>query len=508
MTRNQTYNITNPFPFTRLRVFSFFIGLFLTVHIGAQDFEFSNDLKNAYELVIKLELTKGQALVDKIKINEPNNYLVYHVENYIDFFRCFIDEDEKYFKKIKDNKDFRLDKISNGNEKSPYYKFSQAEILLQWALMRLKFEEYPTALYEINSAIKLLEENEKLFPDFIENKKSLSALHAIVGTIPEKYRNILSWVSSFNGTIEQGYREINEVYSQLNKIKSPFAQEVIVIKSLIELHLKNDSKSAYSTIQSPYLNPTNNPLICFISANVTHRFGKNDAAIDILLSHKPTNTQHPLYYLEYLKGIYKLNRLDKDSDQYIRKYLNYFNGRNYIKEAYQKLAWYEWVINKDSLEYKRNMSYCILKGNDQIDEDKQAFELAKNKTIPNRDLLQVRLLSDGSYLNKAKEFLSSIESNKRSVSENIEFYYRQGRIAQGLNNHSLTEKAYLSCLSLPYDKSLYFQLASSLYLGKSYEDQKNFAKAKTYYSNCLQMDSAQYKTSLQQKAKAGLQRVN
>ena len=52
----------------------------------------------------------------------------------------------------------------------------------------------------------------------------------------------------------------------------------------------------------------------------------------------------------------------------------------FISLSILKLAWYEWVINKDSLEYKRNMSYCILKGNDQIDEDKQAFELAKNKT--------------------------------------------------------------------------------------------------------------------------------
>ena len=92
------------------------------------------------------------------------------------------------------NKDIRLAKISSGDKKSPYYKFCQAEIKLHWALSRLKFEEYFTALKEIKSAHDLLSENSELYPGFILNKKSLSAIHALIGTFPDTYRNLLKHV--------------------------------------------------------------------------------------------------------------------------------------------------------------------------------------------------------------------------------------------------------------------------------------------------------------------------
>ncbi len=475
--------------------------------INAQKFEFDHELKTIYEDITQLNLEKAETSISSYKTDNPSNFLVYHVENYIDFFRCFIDEDYEYFKSIRDRKNERLSKIQEGDKTSPYYNFSQAEILLQWALLRLKFEEYTTALLEMNRAISLLEENDKRFPNFIANKKSLSALHALVGTIPESYKSILSWVSSFNGSIEQGYNEIKEVEEKMAIDEFPFASEVLVIKSLIELHILNRSELAYESSQSEHLDPSQNPLLCFIVANIAHNTGKNDEAIHILESYKPTLSQHPLYYLDYLKGIYKLNRLDTDSDRYIRRFLNYFQGRHYIKEAYQKLAWHAWVIEGDSIEYRRNMTFCLLKGEDLIDEDKQALNLACQRLLPNRTLLKVRLLSDGAYLNEALAELEQLDSSDLKLNHAIEYAYRKARILQNLGRLQEAIDSYQHCLSFSYTEDLYYQIASHFYLGQVYELQQDYKSANFHYNQCLKSKSSQYQRSLHQKAKVGLLRL-
>ena len=501
-------NIFDPISLHRNRVFLLPFLLLIVFTAQGQHFEFTPSLKRAYDKLINLELLDGQVILDSIKIQDPQNKLVYHIENYVDFFTCFIDEDPVYFESIRNRKDARLKQIQSGDQSSPYFLFSQAEILLQWSLVRLKFREYVSALLEMNKAIKLLEENNQKFPDFIANKKSLSALHALIGTIPEKYKNMLSWVSSFNGSIQQGQDEINEVYSKMQSEDFIFKKEVVAIKALIELHLVNDKQLAYQTIQAGDLDPKNNPLICFIVANVSHKAGKNDEAIAIIEAFRPLENQHPLYYLDYLHGIYKLNRLDQDSDQFIRRYLNYFEGQNYIKEAYQKLAWYEWAIHGDALEYRRNMQYCASRGNDLIDEDKQALSLTKVSDLPDRNLLKARLLNDGGYQKDALQLLESMKDETRTEPQEIEYAYRAGRIAQALEKYEEAILFYEKCLVFPFDKSLYYQTAASLYIGQVHESLDRLDLAKYYYESCLSLNPNQYKSSLHQKAKAGLLRLS
>jgi hypothetical protein len=57
---------------------------------------------------------------------------------------------------------------------------------------RLKFEQYPTAAYELVKAYKLLEENQKKFPDFTLNKKGLGLIHALLGAVPKEFNWILN----------------------------------------------------------------------------------------------------------------------------------------------------------------------------------------------------------------------------------------------------------------------------------------------------------------------------
>ena len=82
----------------------------------------------------------------------------------IHFFEVFINEDKERFKVLEKNKEKRIDRIKSGDPKSPFYRFSQAEIHLQWALARSKFNQKFKASRELLNANSLLEENAILYP--------------------------------------------------------------------------------------------------------------------------------------------------------------------------------------------------------------------------------------------------------------------------------------------------------------------------------------------------------
>ena len=126
---------------------------------------------------MQLRLDEARQLIAQVRQDEPNNYVVYFLENYIDFFTIFIGESSEDFKKLKSNKDKRLEMIEKTDRNSPYYLYCKAEINLQWALVRLKFEEYTKAFFEVKSAYADLQDNVVKFPKFAANKKSLGVLH-------------------------------------------------------------------------------------------------------------------------------------------------------------------------------------------------------------------------------------------------------------------------------------------------------------------------------------------
>ena len=53
----------------------------------------------------------------------------------------------------------RIRKLKENDKDSLYYLYSQAEVHLQWAFARLKFEDYIPAAYEFVKAYYLLEKN-------------------------------------------------------------------------------------------------------------------------------------------------------------------------------------------------------------------------------------------------------------------------------------------------------------------------------------------------------------
>lgn len=491
----------------RFLIFAFSIFLSSSQLFAANSYEFTPNVKKAYDCALSLRFQEARSTILLVKLEDPDNLMVYYIENYIDFFTVFINEDEEEFNALEKNKDYRLNRIKQGNIDSPYYLYLQAEIKLQWALARTKFEEYFTAFTEVRSAYKLLTKNQTLYPDFIANKKSLGMLHALVGTVPDSYKWGVKLLGGMDGTIEQGQQEIKEVIDYSRRNDFIFEEETMVLYTFLMLHLKNQDEMAWDIISSGKLSCKDNPLACFALANVAMRTGKNDKAIEIL-QNRPTGGQFiSFHYLDFMLGLAKLYRQDADADYYINRFVSKFKGRNYIKEAYQKLAWYN-LLKGNVSGYYLNIALCRSKGGKTIEADKNALKEAKLGELPDKTLLKARLLFDGGYYQRAYNVLN--KKSKKILQEKkfqLEYTYRLGRITHKLKRLAEAIIYYQKTIDTGRKESYFFACNAALQIGHIYEDLNQSEKAKEYYKLCISLKPDEYRNGLHQKAKAGLNRL-
>jgi len=474
---------------------------------GALYFEYSPLVTEAYEKITSLKLDEGRVLVDSIKKVEPNNLSVYHIENYLDFFRIFINEEANEFERLEENKNKRLRMIRQGPQDSPYYLFCQAEIQLQWAITRLKFEEYFQAFTEVNRSYKQLENNLKLFPSFKGSLKSLGIIHAIVGTIPDNYKWGLKLIGRLDGTIAQGKLELEEAIAYSQDHNFIFEKETIVSYAFLLLHLDNQSDLAWQTIRDAGLDINGSPLACFATANIAMRTGRSTEALEILRQ-RPRGPEYlPFYYLDLLQGYAMLYTLDSGADEYIESYLNNYRGVNLIKDAYQKLAWH-FLVQGNPIAYKNNMRLCQIRGNTLVDSDKSAMKEANKEIIPNPTLLSARLLFDGGNYELAKEMLEAKSVDQYPDEKNrLEYAYRLGRINHAIKNIPEAINNYNYSIAFGINSPYFYACNAALQCGLIYEDLKDYQEAKRYFELCINMDPEDYRTSLHQKAKAGMNRL-
>ncbi|MEE9437795.1 MAG: hypothetical protein V3V14_02265 [Saprospiraceae bacterium] len=478
---------------------------FLSISSFAQGyFEITEDVAEAYRLSSTLQFDLARKKIAEIKISEPDNLLVYHAENYIDFFTIFINEDEDEYNRLEKNKKIRLKKLRTGNKNSPYYLFVEAEINLQWATARGKFGEKFKPLREIYRAYKLLEENQKRFPNFIANKKSLCIIHALGESMP----GLLKTIMGVTGSIELGTSEIKAVIDYSNTNDFVFNDESYAIYAYILFFQNNKREEAYNLLKEANLDHSKSPLLCFLKANIAQKTGRTKEAIKIL-NERPRGDQYfDFPYLDFMYGKFMLYNLNPEAKTYMLKFVEEFNGRHFIKEAYQKLAWYELVTNEDIVSYKKYMELCQTQGYALVDEDKQALKESKEKEIPNMTLLKARLLFDGGYFAKGYNLLIRksylfIESSEYQ----LEFNYRMGRLTHELKSYTDAIKYYKKTIENGKKQDSYMACNSALQVALIYEKQGNIKLAKHYFDQCTDISPKEYKASLHQKAKSGLNRI-
>ena len=474
---------------------------------GNKYFDFNAPAVDLYQKIVSLRLKEARVGLDDYKRNEPDNLIPLFLENYYDFILVLTNDNKAEFNRLVKNMEPRLAKIARGDPKSPYFLYTQAEIHLQWSLLHLRYSAYLSGMSDVKQAYALLEENQRKFPDFIANKKSLGIMHAMVGNIPDDFKWGVRALSGMKGTISQGLKELEDVLQFARKTPYVFEEETQVAYAIVQMYFNNNHKIAWETLKNSKLAHTSNPLAAFAVGLIAMRTGQNDEAIRVLSAAPSGGNFHPFYMPAYLLGLAKLRRLDLDANQWLELFLNNFRGENMQKEGYQKLAWYH-LVNNNPGGYYANMHALKTKGASNNEADKSALMEANSGIMPEQRLLKARLLFDGGYYQRAYDLLKNASNAYQDQHRlHLEYLYRMGRITQNLTKKAEAIQFYQQTIDLGAKDPWYFACNAALQLGIIYENQRAYPDARTAFNRCLNLKTEEYSASLHAQAKAGLERI-
>jgi tetratricopeptide (TPR) repeat protein len=324
--------------------------------------------------------------------------------------------------------------------------------------------------------------------------------------VPERYQWVVR-LFGFRGTVNQGNKELLSAVNQTRTGPYDYLfKECLFYNTFFQINFKHKlDKEIMFEKDLDSLAP-GHILIAYAYGRALMKVGRNDEAIRAFQLQSENPGLYSLSYLNLLLGKAKLNRLDDDANRYLYKYVNNFRGHNYIKEAYQKIAWY-YLIHGNTSQYLLNMKKVINYGDDASDADMQALMEAQGGVPPNVELLKARLLFDGGYYGKAEELLINEDIKLKSKKDSVEYSYRLGRIYHSWRKPEKAIKYYKKAIRDGADLPNYYAANAALHLGMLYESKGNNDLARMYYKMCLDMDFKEYRSSIHQRAKAGLSRV-
>lgn len=470
------------------------------------NFDFNPNCIKAYQLIMQLRISEAKPLIVKEKQQNPDNGIPILLDNYVDYFTILTSESKADYERLKKNKAIRLNLLENQEENSPYYLFAQAEIHLQWALLKGKFQDYFSAAWDINSADDLLIDNTKKFPNFLPNKKGKAIINIVLGAVPANLRGILKTIG-LNGSITNGVKDLEHLILVLPKSNYNFYRdEVIFFYAFAQTEAVKNKNNQHKILSYLENLPSSSLLKSFLIGYVSIKNAQNDTALKYLLN-RPQGAQYLNFTnIYYMIGNAKLNKLDTDANQYLLRYIKEYRGLNFLKDSYLKLAYYYYLIG-DNNKYYAYLKLVRSQGNILIEKDKQALKEA-NDSPPNIDLLKARLFFDGGYYNKALVQIKNKNFDDFKLArDKIEYFYRLGRIYDESSKNAEAIINYHKAINLGKNTTYYFSANAALSMGYIYERERDTIKARIFYTQAINMKNHEYENSIESKAKEGLKRL-
>jgi hypothetical protein len=469
-------------------------------------YEFNSLCQQAYQEITKLKLSTGQALIIKAKQQNPDNLVPVALENYIDFYTLFFNENPDQYKAYKKNISNRISLLKEGPKNSPFYNFFLGTAYMQRAGVAMRFGDKWDAGWDFKKGYGYIKDNKKDFPTFVPNDLLYGPMQAIIGTIPSGYK----WIAGLfgmKGSLKKGMKTISSFLDSPDPWAKLFFNEAAFLNCYLMFYIENEKEGVFELIKAKKLDVVNNHLFTYMAANLGIHNKMNDYAEQVLNNRNRSSEYLATNAWDYQMSMVKLNKLDlDDAALYLGKFLREFKGRSFVKDAHQKLSWaYYLQGNQKAAESTRKN--LLAKGSTETDPDKKAQKDAKKGGWPNILLLKSRLLSDGGYNQQALNILTGkTRADFAKAEEQLEFVYRLGRIYDDMNQPNNALNYYQQAIQIGKDRSEYFASRAALQAGQIYEKYGQKTVAIKYYEKAIDMEDHEYEDSIEQKAKAGIQR--
>lgn len=481
-------------------------------NVTAATFSMNEGYTAAYMEILRLRFTSAETLIRSERLKDPSNLAYVYLDSYTGFLKSVISEEDIEYTNFITKKSNRANSFESIKSDSPWRLYSLGQLHLQSSIAEVKAGDYVKAAIDIRKAYNYFVENESKFPSFRPNRAGLGLMHLLIGSVPDSYTWIPG-IMGMEGDVNKGSRALKDVLlaSKQDKDFPYLFHECFFLNAFITYNLagfESGSADLYELINSESLmqEAKKSPVLIYAISSIYSHQGKNDLALSLLLERPQDKSYYEFNYLDYLTGIAYLNKLDNRARVYLLKYVTHFKGKNYLKAAYQRIAW-SYLSDGDTSGYRKYISRVGIFGNAFLENDKEASkEYNRNKT-PNVKLLRARLLFDGGYYNKAEGELSALFQETLTTDERIELLYRTARINHKEGKIQKAKLLYLETYNKGKTLTLYYAANSLLLVGILNEKEHLYNEAYWCYKECLKLRFDEYQSSIHQKAKAGLNRL-
>lgn len=486
--------------------------LFLTFSINSvaaasYHYDFNNRCSQAYSALTELRIDDGMRILEEERKKDPYNLIPVFLENYDDFLSILLTGDEQQYNQREKNLDTRLNLLNKGPKNDPWYRYCKSSVYFQWAVLRIYFNSYFGAASEFRNSFLLLKENQKLFPNFKYNLILAGLEEALVGTVPDNYQ----WISKLlgmTGSVTGGAAKLVRFLNDDSEKTEMLQNDAVFYYCYIKFFLLSDRKEVWGYLNRHYPDISNNLLLTFLKSNLAINDNKAAWALQIINSRNKGKDYLPVPMFDFQSGMAALRLMDGRTPLYLKRFLQTSKGKIFIKGALQKLSYYYW-INGDTALAQQYRNAILSQGNTLTDADKQAQRFAESKEpLPNKHLLAAELYCDGGNYKMALESLALLKpSALANKEERAAYFYRYGRIYQLMGNTNACIPFFKEAISIGQTLPGQFAARSALEMGHIYEDSGNKPMAISFYKKCLNMDYKDFKANLDQKAKAGINRL-
>ena len=468
-------------------------------------YTWNKQLQGVQQQVLQLRFKDAYVVLQNEKRRDPQNLLPYLLEDQMAFLQVFATDHEREYEQLLAQKAGRLRKLSTGDRTSPYYLYSQAEVGLQWALLRLRFGYSSLAVYELEQAYQLALANEQRFPDFMPNKKTLGILSVLLGMADKK----TPWGGMFSRGMDmeaEGFKRLREVLTYAARNKNYEHQEELQVwYALLLLSLGSEDVEHWNLLDLRQLSHQKSPLAAYVLAQMCLMTGKSAKALSILELRPRGDDYHPFPSLDYLEGLCWTYKLDLvRAGKHFENFLYYYRGEHFRKDAYLRLGFLA-LIQGDRVKAEAWFRQGKQSGEAVMAVDIDAATELGLGLRYQPELLRLRLLYEGGYYTEAYREAQQAEHKFKTVlAEQVEFSYRYALILEAMQQLDKALDYYEQTLAKGQGRPEHYAAASALRLGQIWDKRGDINKAKAYYQKVLRIKPKMYKKLLHAQAKIAL----
>ena len=469
-------------------------------------FDYNARCQRAYEAYLSLKISEGDDLMRKEYAANPKNLMCTYISDYGDFLTLLFQGSKSELKRRQPYAEERLRILEHAADNDPWKNLARAGIHLHWAIVHGWYGDQFKAATTFRRSYLLLKQNNNKFPQFDLNNVFLGIEEAAAGAIPDDYKWLAS-IFGMKGDIRKGDERLTQFMNKHKQDNVPLRIEAFICQQYIRFYLLSQQESVWKKVNSNEFPAKDNLMNSFVRANIALNYRKADVALRTLKEASVLPGYDLIPTFDFEMG----NALFLKLDPTCIAYYNQFTAANksgiYTKDALMKisLAYYLNGNNAAANEVRLKIGKY---GNANTDADKQAKRFHDEPNWPNQMLLQARLLTDGGYYQQALAKLSSLSPTiLRNQSDILEYYYRAGKIYEETGDFKKAFQYYLLAIKEGTERKEQYAARAALQMGLVYEEHGQKQEAIKRFEQCLSMKNHDFQASIDQQAKAGLNRL-